>query len=83
MIRECRFAYQVLAARVLATITIILTATVPLRVSWTLLLVMVELAAFRRAVVGIALWNVVIAFQLRVKLQEESAVRGVIKLLSN
>ena len=83
MIRGYRLAHQVLAARVFATITILLTATVSLRVLWTLLLIMVELAALRRTVVGIALWNVVFAFQLRVKLQEESAVRGIIKLLSN
>eukprot|EP01050_Picozoa_sp_SAG11_P011878 SAG11_NODE_1287_length_5299_cov_7.428654_2_plen_147_part_00 len=82
-VRGFGLAYQVLAARVLAAITVLLTATVSLRVPWTLLLIMVELAALRRAVVAVALWNMVFTFQLRVKLQEESAVRGVIKLLSD
>lgn len=76
-------AHQVLAARVLAAITVICTATVSFRVPGTLLLIMVEFAALRRAVVGIALWNMVFALQLLVKLQEESGVRWIIKLLSD
>lgn len=81
--RGYMLAHQVLAARILPAITIILTATISLRVPWTLLLIMVKLAALRRAVVGVALWNMVLALQLRVKLQEESAVRRVVKLLSD
>ena len=76
-------AHQVLATRVLATVTVVLTAAIAPRVPGALLLIVIELTTLWRVVVVVALRDMVLALQLRVKLQEESGVCRIVKLLSN